>query len=732
MARRLKVKLGFDGDVKDATLVIPDDEPTPWGWGDKFSVVGAETPRIDGPLKATGAARYSYDIDLPGMLYGAILRSPYPHARVRRVDLSRAQRLHGVRAAIRRDDQIVRFAGQEIAAVAAVSLDLANDALALIRVDYEPMPFVVDMEDALKPDSPRVFSGSNVGWPKTFETGNFAHGFEQAVTTHEAVYTTPVQTHVSLETHGAVARWDGDGLTVWCSTQGIFTVRDDLADFFKLPPEKIRVLTAYLGGGFGSKFGAGAEVVLAAQLALAAAEPVKLMLPRAAEHVATGNRPNSWQQVKLGVDPAGKLTALELVQHGSGGVGAGAGSSGPYKSLYECANIRTEERDVYTNAGPSSPMRAPGWPQGCFALELAIDEMARKIKLDRLDFRRRNTINPVRRLEFEAGARAFKWDEKVRAPGSRGPLRRGIGVAAAGWHGLGSSGPQAQVIAFRDGHAEVRTGTQDIGTGTRTILAMVAAEELGLPLSRVNAEIGDTRYLFSVPSGGSQTAPSNTPAVRQAAAHLKQKLFVIAALMLNAETGDLEARDAIIRVRSEPGRAVSFSDVCRRIPGDSLSAQGERPPDYQGFRGDQAGCQFAEVEVDTDTGIARVIEVVAVHDAGRIIDPLTARSQVNGGVIMGAGFALFERRWLDPQSGLMVNPTMDDYKIAGALDVPEISVIFVEVANGVTNTGVLGLGEAANVASAAAIGCAVYDAIGAPVRALPMTPDRILAALGKL
>jgi xanthine dehydrogenase YagR molybdenum-binding subunit len=377
-------------------------------------------------------------------------------------------------------------------------------------------------------------------------------------------------------------------------------------------------------------------------------------------------------------------------------------------------------------------MRAPGWPQGCFALELAIDELARKVNLDRLDFRRRNTVNPVRALEFDLAARAFKWDEKSRAPRSRGPLRRGIGVAAAGWSGIGSPGPQAQVIAFRDGHAEVRTGTQDIGTGTRTILAMVAAEELGLPLSRVGAEIGDTRFLFSIPSGGSTTAPSNTPAVRQAASHLKQKLFRIAAPILAAQPDDLEARDSMIRVRSDPARAVSFSDVCRRIPGDSLSAEGERPSDYAGFRRDQAGCQFAEVEVDTDTGIVRVLNVVAVHDAGRIIDPLTARSQINGGVIMGLGFALFEQRSLDPQTGLMLNPTMDDYKLPGALDIPEINAIFVEVANGVTNTGVLGLGEAATVASAAAIGCAVYDAVGAPVRSLPMTPDRVLAAMGKL
>jgi xanthine dehydrogenase YagR molybdenum-binding subunit len=732
MARKVTVRLGFEGDISDVALVIPDDEPTPWQWGEKSTVVGHDLPRVDGPLKATGSARYTYDVDLPGMLYGAILRSPHPHARVRSVDLSRARGLSGVRAAIERGDSTVRFAGQEVAAVAAVSPAIANDALALIKVDYQPLPFVIDMEDAQKSSAPRVFAGRpNAMSPSVSELGNIARGFAQAATTHQAVYTTPVQTHVSLETHGAVARWEGDELTVWCSTQGIFTVRDDLAVIFNLPPDKVRVITAYLGGGFGSKFGAGAEVVIAAQLARAAGAPVKLMLPRAAEYLATGNRPSSWQQVRLGADRDGKLVAIELVERGSGGIGGGAGSAGPYRSLYQCANIRTQECDVYLNAGPSSPMRAPGWPQGCFALELAMDEMARKLNLDRLEFRRRNNANPIRAQEFALGAKAFNWDEKSRAPKSRGPLRRGIGVAAAAWHAIGSAGPQAQAIAFRDGRVAVRIGTQDIGTGTRTVLAMVAAEELGLPLNKVDAEIGDTRYLYSVPSGGSGTAPSNTPAVRQAAAHLREKLFRIAAPMLGAEPGDLEARDGMIRVRFEPSRATSFADVCRRIPADSLSAQGEHVPNYEGYRHDQAGCDFAEVEVDVETGAVAVLNITAVHDAGRIVNPLTARSQVNGGILMGIGFPLFEERRLDPAIGLMVNPTMDDYKLPGPLDTPEITALFVEVANGLTNTGVLGLGEVVHVATVAAIACAVYDAIGVPVRSLPLTPDKVLAAMGK-
>ncbi|HYR79117.1 MAG TPA: molybdopterin cofactor-binding domain-containing protein, partial [Candidatus Dormibacteraeota bacterium] len=325
---------------------------------------------------------------------------------------------------------------------------------------------------------------------------------------------------------------------------------------------------------------------------------------------------------------------------------------------------------------------------------------------------------------------AFGWSEKSALSKTSGRLKRGVGVASAEWHAVGVSGPEAQVIANRDGTVEVRVGTQDIGTGTRTVLAIVAAEELGLPLDKVKSEIGDTRFLFSVPSGGSMSAPSNTPAVRQASAHLKDKLFRIAAPMLGAEPNDLEAKDATIRVRTNPSRAVSFADVCKKIPGDSISAQGERIPNYEGFRTDQAGCQFAEVEVDTETGIVRVTRVVAVHDAGRIIDPLTARSQVNGGVMMGIGFALFEDRRMDPALGIMVNPTMDDYKLLGALDVPLIDVTFVEVANGLSNTGVMGLGEVAHVASTAAVACAVYDALGVPVRSLPITPDRVLAAIG--
>jgi xanthine dehydrogenase YagR molybdenum-binding subunit len=733
VSRRVTLSLGFAGDIRDVTVVIPDEEPTPWQSGDRLAVVGKPTQRLDGPVKVTGAARYTHDIELPGMLYGAILRSPLARARIREIDVAAAQHHDGVRAAFALDDREIRFAGQEVAAVAAVSSDVASDALKLILVDYEPLPFVIEMEHAMADSAPLVFGrGSNSRKPSITKRGDVERGLETAANTIEATYTTPVQEHVSLETHAAVASFNGSGdeLTVYCSTQAIFSVRDDLAVYFNLPPDRVRVICEFLGGGFGSKFGATTEVVVAARLAKLAGVPVKVVLPRIDEHRSTGNRPNSVQKVRIGADRNGKLAAIDLVQHGSGGIGGGSGSGGPYQSVYACPNLHIEETNIYTNAGPSAPMRAPGWPQGCFGLELAMDELACKAGIDRLEFRRRNTDHPVRLAEYELGAREFGWAEKTRTAKPAGPIKRGIGVASAQWHAVGVSGPEAQVIAHRDGTAEVRIGTQDIGTGTRTILAMVAAEELGLPVERVKSHIGDTRYLFSVPSGGSMSAPSNTPAVRQAAAHLKDKMFRIAAPMLGVEPQDLEAANASFRVRTNPSRSVAFSDVCKRIPGDSISAQGERVPNYDGFRNDQAGCQFAEVEVDSETGIVRVIRVVAVHDAGRIIDPLTARSQVNGGILMGIGFALFEARRMDPQLGIVVNPTMDDYKLIGSLDVPQIDVAFIEVANGFTNTGVLGLGEAAHVASAAAVATAVYDAIGIPVRSLPITPDRVLSAIG--
>ncbi|HXW83897.1 MAG TPA: xanthine dehydrogenase family protein molybdopterin-binding subunit, partial [Candidatus Binataceae bacterium] len=685
-----------------------------------------------GPVKVTGAARYTYDIELPGLLYGAVLRCPYPHARVKSVDLTAAERIAGVRAAITMDDPTARFAGDEIAAVAATTSDIAADALRAIKVEYEPLPFVVEMDLAAADSAPRVFENrSNVGRPSTSEIGNVQGGLESASATIEATYTTVVQTHTSLETHGAVAQWEGDDqLNLWISSQGIFSARDDAAVYFNLPTNNVRVVTEYMGGGFGSKLGLGREVVIAARLAQAAGAPVKLMLPRADEHVATGNRPNSEQKVRLGADRSGKLTAIELEERGSGGIGAGSGSAGPFKFLYRCPNIRTVETNINLNTGPSAPMRAPGWPQGTFALELAMDELARKFNMDRLEFRRINTDHPVRLREFEVGARAFDWGGRASRARARGALRRGIGVAASGWHTVGVSGPEALAIVNRDGRVVIQIGTQDIGTGTRTVLAMVAAEELGVPLESVTCEVGDTRYPFSVPSGGSMTSPSNTPAVRQAAAHLKDRLFRIAAPLLGAEVSDLEARDGAVRVRFDQTRSIKFADLCRRIPGDSLTAQGEHPMNYRGYRTDQAGCQFAEVEVDAETGVVRVTRVVAVHDAGRIIDPLTARSQINGGVLMGVGYALFEARRMDPNLGLMINPTMDDYKLVGPLDVPDIEVLFVETYNGINNTGVIGLGEAANVATAAAVACAVHDALGVPVRDLPMTPDRVLATLG--
>lgn len=427
-----KLRLGFNGKFEEKEIALEENGPVPWDPARQFSVLGKRIPRLDGKAKTTGAARYSIDVVLPGMLYGKILRCPHAAAVIQSVDLAGAQKMPGVRAAvtIAQPGEKVRFAGQEIAAVAADTSERALDALGAIRVVYEPTPFVVDLEAAKKPDAPLVFEGQvqtktsagdtpggrralprkgNVQGPRLSEKGNIEEGFRRADAIVEGTYVTQVQTHTALETHGVVARWDGDELTVWASTQGIFSVREELAQTLEVPVSKVHVITEFMGGGFGAKFGARIEGVTAAKLAKQAGAPVKLFLDRKEEHLATGNRPSSVQWIKAGATKDGKLTALHLIVHGTGGTNGGTGTSGPLKNIYACENVKTEEYDVFTNAGPSSAMRAPGHPQGSFALEATMDELAGKLGVDPVEFRLKNDPSEVRREQFRIGAERIGW-----------------------------------------------------------------------------------------------------------------------------------------------------------------------------------------------------------------------------------------------------------------------------------------------------------------------------------
>ncbi|MBI1851537.1 MAG: xanthine dehydrogenase family protein molybdopterin-binding subunit [Planctomycetes bacterium] len=730
MEKSQKLKLGFGDSFKDVDVTVPDTEPPIWDAKFKPKILGGRTPRIEGRDKVTGKAKYTYDQKPPGLLYGRILRCPHPHAKVKSVDASAAKALPGVKAVITFEGREINAAGEGgAAALAAESPRIADDAIRLIKVDYEVLPFVVDVEAAMKEDAPRVKKGPNSGAPrKPPMRGDVDKGFAESAAVIESNYTTQVQTHSSLETHGSVAKWDGDKLTVWASTQGTGAYREALAQELKLPAENVRVITEHMGGGFGSKFGPQFEGIIAARLAKEANAPVRLMLTRAEEHVDSGNRPSSVQHVKLGASKDGKFTSLDLKGYGTGGTGGGSSFSGPARRIYSIPNMQTEEHDVFINAGYAAAMRAPGHPQGSFALEQAIDELAEKLGMDPLQIRKLNDLNPIRLAEYDIGAKRIGWERRQKNPGSApGPKKRGLGCGAAVWGAEGGPGAQVQARFYPDGKIEIRNGVQDIGTGTRTLMGLIAAEELGVPLSRITVMIGDTDFPPGVPSGGSQTAGSIAPTVRAAVVDAKNQLAAALAPKLGAKPEEIDVRDGKVWVKGAtgPDLAAALAQV------EPIVGKGEHSKNFATLYGGIAGAQFVEVEVDVETGFVSVIKVVAVHDCGTPINRLAIESQIVGGVIQGISYALFENRILDRNTGLMVNANLEDYKIAGSKDMPEIEPVIFDTANGLNSVGVFGLGEAANVPTAAAVANAIANATGVRVRDLPMTPDRVLAALAK-
>lgn len=780
--------------------MIPADEPPVLPVNARLAAIGRPTSRLDGRLKVTGKARYTADVRLPGMLFAQVLTSAHPHARIRSIDTSGAERAPGVRAvyvlervlgnAQLRDKSkelpakypIVRFAGQPIAAVAATTQAEADDAVKLFKVEYEPLPFVVNEDEARKKGAPTVFPGAadqggtagggggpqgvaqegNVrgpvrGGPRGRPLGDIQKGFAEAELTVEGEFRTQVQTHSALETHGVVADWKEDGLTVYASTQGTSSVRDEFAAIFKLKKSQVRVITEFMGGGFGAKFGAGNVGMIAAHLSKQAGAPVRLMLTRKDEHLSVGNRPSSVQRLKVGAKRDGTLTAIHLSSYGTAGTGTGAGAGGPAQNMYACPNILTEEADVFTHAGPAAAFRAPGHPQGCFALEQVIDELAEKAGLDPLALRDKIDESPARREERRIGAERIGWSRRRRAGSDPGPVKRGLGVAQSIWYRFINLDSACEVRITQDGSVELLSGVQDIGGGIRTVLAQVVAEELGLKPSDITVRIGDTSFPAGPASGGSTTTGSISPAARNAAFKVKQQFLQEVAAALNTRADYLLLGDGKVSVydrqpdRSDrdkeggtvnaaPVKQLSFRQAAARLKTEQIAARASRSDDYGGFAfkgggdfgmgiGIYGGVQFAEVAVDTETGIIRVERVVAVHDCGRPMNPLAVESQINGGVLQGISYALYEDRILDRNTGLMVNPNLEQYKILGSRETPRIEAVLIEEYLGRSSTDAGGIGEPATIPTAAAVANAFYNATGVRMREMPMTPARVLAAL---
>ena len=703
-----------------------------WGAAKDSRLIGKRISRLSGADKVTGKAKYTFDVNRPGMLYGHILRSPVAHATITSIDLSAAEALPGVKAAIPliEPGKKVRYEGDEIAAVAAITPEIAEDAARLIEFDYDELDYVVDVEQAKAEGAPQIRDDwtGNQSEPRVDERGDLEAGFAEAAVEVEATYQAAVQTHVCLEPHGNVAEWDGDNLTVWASTQAVFGTRRNLAQHFELPENQVRVITEHMGGGFGSKFGPGVEGIAAAKLARKAGAPVKLMLTRKDEHLAGGNRPSMTQQVRAGATQDGRFVAYDMSGYGTGGIGRGAGFTGPY--VYHVPNYRTEKSAVAINAGNARAMRAPGHPQGAFAMDSLMDELAEKLNMDPLEFRRINgdsdaRRNRIRQAEYTLGAQEIGWHRRNRIPGSgTGVKKRGIGMGCGLWGGGGGAGTQARVTIHSSGAVEAVTGTQDIGTAIRTVIAMIVAEELGLRPEDITVKIGDTEPgLPSRGSGGSQTIGSVAPVIKTAAMAAKRKLFGHIAPLVEADPGDLRAAGGRIYAESDLRMHIPWKEATGYLGMETISEGGEWDENLR--VGDTAGVQFADVEVDTETGIVKVIKIVAIQDCGLVVNRLTTESQINGAVIMGLGYALLEERIMDDQTGVMINPNLEDYKIPSTMEIPEIVSIAYD-----TDRKITGIGEPPTIPTAGAIANAVYNAIGVRIREIPITPDKVLNALG--
>lgn len=753
-ARFVQTTVEVEGRTETRVVELPAFEPTPWTAGTPLSIVGTSPARVDAFEKVTGRARYTADIVRPGMLYAVIVRSPVAKGTLTAIDLDAARDLPGVRAVMGPGDaptgtrlfrKDVGYAGQPLAAVAADSLDAATSAAHVIArsLAFDVAPHVVTVDDAIAPDAPKVRSTGNTIEPDIVERGDVARGLADADVTITREYRTQVALHSALEPHGAVCEWNGDHLTVWESTQGIFRVRADVAKALGMPQGQVRVLKDYMGGGFGAKNGAGAHTYTAALFAQKLGLPVRCMNDREAEQSDSGNRPATVQKVTIAARRDGTLTALVLEAHIPLGISGWEGGPGQiYHELYACPNVRTSETCVYINASGMQAFRGPGYVEGAFGLESAMNALARELRMDPVALRRKNLATRDQRGDrpfsgnrldecYVEGMKRFGWDTTNHQPATTSHLRRGHGVAAQTWPTGGGPPSYALVRINSDSSVDVLAGTQDLGTGARTILAQIAAEALGAKFDTVRAIIGDTERLpYTGNSWGSMTTPSVGPAVRMAAEDARMQLLEAAAQVMNLPVDDLTTHDSV--VLSTSGVRLSFSDVLRPLGALQIVGRGSRGPNPPGVAIVTVGAQFAEVEVDVDTGVVRVVRIVAVHDAGRIINPALAESQLHGGIIQGLGYALFEERQIDRARGVPLNTNLHDYRIPTMADIPAIDASFLPGADTTANhTGARGIAEPPIIPTAPAIAAAVADALGVEVRGIPLTPWRVLGALAQ-
>jgi CO/xanthine dehydrogenase Mo-binding subunit len=697
-----------------------------------MKTVGHPTSRIDALQRVTGKATYTNDVHLPGMLYARVLRSPHPHARIRRIDVSKAQALPGVKAVLTHENcDIVwgsgdsknkrylfnnpaRYAGDAVAAVAAVDRHLAEEATRLIEVDYEVLPFVLDPEEALKPGAVEIQPGGNLSpdnrdqrQPETYRHGNVDKGLAEADQVFEDHFTSVHQNNAQLEIRCGVAQWEGDKLTVYSATQGIANCRVEIAHDLNMPLENVRVVCKYMGGGFGNKNQCQDSDLIVAMLAKKAGAPVKLEYSRKEDFIAVHGRWPTKQYYKVGVKRDGTLTAIQF--RGYSGMGPYRKSSGDIAGveLYQCPNVEKLVYPVLTNMTVSANLRGPAYPQGIFGIESLMDHIAYTLNMDPIDFRVKNMTRkyhdtiPYTSFGLEdclvKGAEAFEWKKRWHAPGvGDGPIKRGVGVGMGAFSA--AVGRSSAVIHLNaKGEYELHVGVTDVGTAAKTTMGLIAAEALDVALSKVAVVNGDTENCpYSVGESGSRTTTHTGYAVIEAVKDLKQQI------------------------------------AAKGLPQGDEIRTGSATPDPAPLKNAARyafAAHFAEVEVDTELGHARVVKYLAAHDSGRIINPLTCSSQVKGGSTMGIGMALHEELLYDRAHGVPLNAGYYGARVMTHLDTPDIGVLFVETEDQYGPYGAKSIGESSIVPSVAAVANAIFNATGKRIKDLPITREKLLEVM---
>ena len=722
--RKIKVPKVVNG-LETMTEVEVDDAAGPdWGDRSQMRLLNHHIPRVDGPEKVTGAAKYTHDIRLPGMVYGRILASPYPAAKVVSVDVGAVEKMPGVAAVLTYPDKTLRYQGDPVAAVAARTPELAEDAIRAIHVVYDTRPHVVDAEAAMKPDAPQVHGNSPNIQPGETRGDKAAIEalFPQCAAVAEGEFRTPFQHHSCLETHGVVVDYQGgDSATVYASTQGTHTIPGDAAHELGIPEANVTSIVHHMGGGFGSKFGLDLPGAVACKLALKAKRPVHLLLTREDEFLMAGTRSASLIRAKVGATSDGKLLALSAEQHRLGGLGDGSQRGLPY--IYHVAHVHRTIDSVHTNIDSSRAFRGPGSPQASFPMECLMDDLAYKLDMDAIELRKRNIPDPAWGRQMDTAAKEANWAagrNKQPGAGQTGTKKRGMGVGLAEWGGGGGPACKVTVKIAPDGGVDVSSGTQDLGTGTRTYTAAIVAEELGLPMAAVRPHIGDSRLGSANASGGSTTTPSLAPAVKIAAHNARLALLARIAPGLGAKPEDLTLRDG--KIAAQGGKSVSWKQACAALGTQGITAEGEWQPGLSS--GGAHGVHLAEVEVDTETGKVQVLRLIGVQDCGLPLNRLAIESQLNGGLIQAMGYGLYEGKVTDRETGLMLNANFEEYKLPGALEMPAFTTIIED-----DPRGVIGMAEPGTIPTAGALANAIYNACGVRVRSLPITPDKILSAL---